>query len=84
MLGILDMLGLPAAAADRLREAHAELGTDVDLISRQARLVDEILAGQEHQAESQEQGAQDPVQQQADKAVSEFAQPTSLPCQPGL
>jgi len=38
------------AAADRLGEARAEATTDMDLICRQARLVAEILAGQEHVA----------------------------------
>lgn len=41
------LLRYVAAAAERLRQAGANAGTDVELICRQARLVEEIVAGQE-------------------------------------
>lgn len=41
------LLRYVAAAADRLRESTSEAVKDVELIGRQARLVEEILAGQE-------------------------------------
>ena len=58
-----------AAAADRLAESRAEAAQDVDLICRQARLIEEILSIQEKVAQVA------PVQESIDlaEAVSEAA-----------